>query len=362
MIPAATAGLDLTPCLPTVMCPRPQDAAGDTAALAAGVASHAAGALLQPVATAISQGSVWVVGNLLQLINHTSSPSTESAWFEHEMAAMLRVTLLVALPILMAATIGAVLKQDAHRLARIWGVGLPVALLAGVAASQFVDIGLRVTDSLCAALLGGSGEVSGQLSASSADPTVSGAPAVVQIVLAVLTVAGGLLVWLELLVRSAGVYVATFFMPLALLGYVWPPTISVARRAVEVVASLVLSKLVIVAAISLGAVALAHGGVDGAFSGAAILLLAGFAPFALLKLAPVVEAAAIAHMEGLSRRPASAAAGVATHPVTQMVMSRLSRGSAADDQAGVARPVSATDLPMRQPDWIFGQGPTGRDA
>ena len=32
------------------------------------------------------------------------------------------------------------------------------------------------------------------------------------------------MVWLELVVRAAAIYVAVFFMPLALAGYVWPAT------------------------------------------------------------------------------------------------------------------------------------------
>jgi hypothetical protein len=163
------------------------------------------------------------------------------------------------------------------------------------------------------------------------------------------------------MVRSAGVYVATFFMPLALIGYIWPATAGVARRAIEVLVSLILSKFVILASVSLGLAALTGGGIDATVSGAAVLLIAAFAPFALLRLAPVVEASAIAHLEGMARRPARAAARTATaaaaaplHPVTQAVMSvAAGRRSGADGDGGGLGPraVTSQPIPWHPPDF-----------
>ena len=150
-----------------------------------------------------------------------------------------------------------------------------------------------------------------------------GAPQLVAAVISVLLIVGSVLLWLELVVRAAAIYVAVFFMPLALACYVWPATLAIARRTVELLAALILSKFVIVATLTLGVAAL-HGGpsADNAVIGAAILLIAGFAPFCLLRLAPIVEAGAIAHLEGLARRPLRAAGRAATtvaagpaHPV-----------------------------------------------
>ena len=143
-------------------------------------------------------------------------------------------------------------------------------------------------------------------------PAVSAAPLFVQILLAGVTVVGAMAIWLELTLRSAGVYLATFFMPLVLVAYVWPSTAELARRGIQVLASLVLSKFVIVAALGLGFVAVTSGSAQAAVSGAAILLMAAFAPFALLRLAPVAEASVIAHLEGMSRRPVRSAARTVT--------------------------------------------------
>lgn len=75
-------------------------------------------------------------------------------------------------------------------------------------------------------------------------------------------------------------------------------------------------------------------------AGVAVLLLAGFAPFALLRMVPVVEAAAMAHLEGLSRRPfegtrrsmALAASGVGLVP--EPIRAAVGLGGRGDDDVG----------------------------
>jgi hypothetical protein len=70
----------------------------------------------------------------------------------------------------------------------------------------------------------------------------------------------------------------------------------------------VLSKLVIAAVLALAAGLLgSSSGVGGVVEGVGLLAVASFAPFALLRLVPAVEAGATAHLEGLGRRPLHAA-------------------------------------------------------
>lgn len=361
-------------CVAPGVCPgQALDAGGG---VGGSVAAQAATSVLDAIGSALSDSSAWLVGHVMGLIESSTGPQLYSGWFGGEMALMGRVIVLVVLPVLMAATIGPVLRQDGRRLFRVWGVGLPLALVAGLAGSQAAGWGLAATDALCAEVLGSHAQHFGhQFSAAIAAPA-AGDPLFVGVILSLLTLVGAVLLWLELVVRSAGVYVATFFMPLALVGYIWPATAGVARRAVEILVSLILAKFVIVASLSLGAAALGGGGVDAAVSGGAILLIAAFAPFVLLRLAPVVEASAIAHLEGLSRRPgraaeraATSAASAPTHPVTSLVMSGAaarwaaaatgegaSGGSASDEPAG--RAVVAQPVPMRAPDYRF---PSGSD-
>jgi hypothetical protein len=277
------------------------------------------------------------------------------------MQLMEQVVVLLVLPILSAASIGPVLRQDGRRLLRVWGIGVPVALFAGLAGSQITGWALAATDAVSGVVLGSdSGGLTGQFAGSTAVSNISGAPLFVQMLIAVLTLAGALFVWLELIIRSAAVYVATFFMPLTLVAYIWPATAGIAKRGVEILVALVMSKFVIVASISLGLAALGNSrGIDGALSGAAILLLAGFAPFALFRLAPVVEASAIGHLEGMSHRagrmPGRTVAAVAAAPEaavvqTAMRMREASRGGG--DPASVTRSIIPERLPEAPADYV----------
>jgi hypothetical protein len=185
-------------------------------------------------------------------------------------------------------------------------------------------------------------------------------------ILSILLIAGTVLVWLELVVRAAAVYVAMFFMPLALVGYIWPATAGMAKRGIEILVALILSKFVIVATLTLGLAALAPGSpADAAIAGAAILLIAGFAPFCLLRLAPIVETAAIGHLEGLSRRPlraasrgATAMAAAPTHPVAKLLLA---------GGGGPSRPLSpaavvSQAMPQRRPDYPASTDPGSTGA
>jgi hypothetical protein len=164
------------------------------------------------------------------------------------------------------------------------------------------------------------------LVAAAADPTLAG---FVLLLIALLIAVGAFVLWLELLIRAAAVYVAVLFLPLALATLVWPAVSHWCRRLVETLAALILSKFVIVATLSLAAGAVssgtsgagAHGsGFSAVLAGGALLVIATFVPFAILRLIPAVEAGAVGHLEGLRQRgtatvarPARSAASFALH-------------------------------------------------
>jgi hypothetical protein len=320
------------------------------------LAHDAAGAVLGAITSDLTSAAAWLIGHLLVLVVGAGQVRLDAPWFAGRLQVMLQLLGFVVLPLLLAATIGPLLRQDLRRIVRVWGVGLPVALLAGTVGVQFTQLAIGATDALTAAILGSSKTaLSGDLRGLAAAMAMPGAPQLVVALISLLLVLGAVLLWMELVVRAAAIYVAVFFMPLALACYVWPATASIAKRTVELLAALILSKFVIVATLTLGAAAL-HGGPspDNAVIGATILLLAGFAPFSLLRLAPVVEAGAIAHLEGLSHRPFRVAGRAATqvaaapaHPVAGMLLS--SRVAAAQPPAASA--VRPQPLPERPADY-----------
>ena len=168
------------------------------------------------------------------------------------------------LPLLLVSTLQAVYRQNPGQLIRAFFVQLPLALLLGVVAIQIVILCLSATDAMCTAVAGGTqfgvtvaadrglqraGRRPGRSDHGHLRAAAGGAP-------------GGraaFVLWLELLVRAAAVYVAVLFLPLALATLVWPSVSHWCRRLVETLAALILSKFVIVATLSLAAGAVASG-------------------------------------------------------------------------------------------------------
>jgi hypothetical protein len=345
------------PCIPAQLCGVGLPAiGGSVTSIGGSVAKLAAEGVLDAITSALSSSASWLLGHLIDLIDRAAPVNLGTTWFSNRESAMVDLLELVVLPLLMAATAAAVLRQDLRRLARIWAVGLPVAAVAGVGGVQFADLALSATDAMCQAISNGpNGQLSGRFSNVMFAGVLTGAPQVIQVIVFVLMIAGAVLVWIELLLRAAAVYIAMFFMPLALAAYVWPATANLTKRTVEVLVALILSKFVIVAALTLGLTALSSGtSADDAVAAGAILLIAGFAPFTLLRLAPVVEGAAIAHLEGVSRRPfraASRAAAVAAtpaqNPAARLLLSRMRPSTA----PGEPSPVLAVPLPQATADY-----------
>ncbi len=122
-------------------------------------------------------------------------------------------------------------------------------------------------------------------------------------IFAVLYIAAAIFLCIELFVRSSLIYLVIMFAPLALATRVWGPTRSYARKATETAVALIFSKLAIAVTLATGASlmqgAAETGGNVEMIQGSAILLLAAFMPFALLRVIPIMEGAVSG--EGVAR-------------------------------------------------------------
>ncbi len=300
------------PCLPVVGC----DPAGRLAGDAAQVAAQG---MLDASAQWIAAGATTLLSRVTDIVTQTTSVNLESPhgaanWFGQQFAWMRTLAAFVILPMLLVAAISAVVHQDASRLLRAVGVHLPLAVIGTAVAVELTNRALQLTDLLSnqvSASLGGNV----QDSLDSVTRAMGGLAGIgssaggfVLMIGTLLVAFGALLVWIELLVRASAIYVAVLFLPLVLSGLLWPATARWAKRMVELLVALILSKFIIVAIISLAGSALAEGdGLDAVLAGAALMLMAGFAPFVLLRLVPIAEAGVIGQLEGLERRPVAAA-------------------------------------------------------
>lgn len=283
--------------------------AGD--ALAAPV-TYAAGSAVDAMTSWVTDTAKWILGGVVNFIEDSTSPTLDAGWFTERYEFMVGLGALVLVPMLLIAAIRAVVTQDLGQLVRSFFVYLPVAILATFAAVTITQALLGITDAMSSAVAKNiAGDVSEIFdSVASALSKSAGVnpnmPSFAVFFGALLLVLGAFFVWLELLIRSAAVTVAVFFLPMVLAGLVWPAAMRWTKRLVEILLALILSKFVVVAVMSLATAALADpggGGFGTVMGGAALMLMAAFSPFALLKLMPMVEGAAIEHLGGMGRRP-----------------------------------------------------------
>ncbi len=307
--------------------------------------------ILSGISQWVARGAEWLLAQIGTVLTSTTTVDVGASWFRNHYETMTWLAGLIVLPLFLVSTLQAIVRQDPGQLMRTFVFRLPLALLLSGVAIQLVVLALAITDSLSDAVAGGAGGsmttllsgVASGLIASAADPSIAG---FVLLLVGLLLAIGAFVLWLELLIRSAAVYVAVLFLPLAIATLVWPAVSHWCRRLVETLAALILSKFVIVAVLSLAAGALSSGtagtGVHGAgfssvLAGGALLLMATFVPFAILRMIPAVEAGAVGHLEGLRSR--------ATGPLARTARSAASlahsQGLAA---AGDARLMAASSF------------------
>jgi hypothetical protein len=185
------------------------------------------------------------------------------------------------------------------------GVGLVAApaLLAGL---------LAIVDVMCTGLvqlgIGGPGgfgralaNMQHLLGAASGDHlSMFGLPGPVSFLLLLIVGVLAFVIWIELAVRTALIYLLAVAIPLAAAGLFWRNTVSWTRRTLDLLIAVALSKLIITAVMVLAAAAIgstpatASGAVDSLATGIALLLLGTFALPMTMRLVPHVSEAAVA--------------------------------------------------------------------
>jgi hypothetical protein len=248
----------------------------------------------------VANGAAWLMGQLGGLINESTTPDLKAGWFAEHYRAMVALAGVIVLPLLLLSIIGALVAQDLGRLLRTVFGCLPLAGIFSATAVGFVMLGLAITDGMTSWVSQGASADATAFLTRSADALrgLQGgdSSALFAVFLgAVVMAVGAVVVWIELLVRQAAIYVAVLFLPLAIAGLVWPATSHWFKRLAHILVAVILSKFVIAAILSLAASGLAASGADGGgfsavLSGGALLTLAAVSPMALLKLAPILEA------------------------------------------------------------------------
>jgi hypothetical protein len=321
---------------------------------ATGVASAAGDSALRSFTSAVSSAGQWFLQKVGGLINGTTSPNVVNAnWFASQYRVMLALAVVISLPILLVSVAQAIVRVDAMQAIRSAFVYLPVAAIFSAVGPAIAQLMIDSSDWMSTAIshnaaanaqhfMDQTGSWLGAIGAGTVNPA---APVFGVLLGAIVVVLGAFSIWLELLLRSAAIYVAVLFLPLAFAAMVWPTGWRWCRRLIEFLLAIIFAKVFIVAIIDMASAGLAAGGLadkfEGVLAGGALLLMAAFTPIALLRLIPLAEAAVVSagqQRAALRQATQGATAFGSSSVVSQMIQSRFRSGgaSAASGAAGWA--------------------------
>jgi hypothetical protein len=265
---------------------------------AAAGAGAVGGAVMGGLSSWVGQGAAWLVTQIGHQIDRSTRPAVDSAWFQDRYSGIRGLAIALSALFLLLAVLQAVFRQDLVGLLRTVLLALPLSMLLMFAALALVQSGLVLTDWMTATVLGtvdkDAGKAFGDLAKLLVPVAVppSPVPSFVLFLSACVTALLTLMVWLELVMREAAIYVGVAFLPLTFAAMVWERTAHWSRRLAEWLAALILAKFTIGCAFAVAVAALANarggtGGLSGILAGSAILLVAAATPWALLRLIPV---------------------------------------------------------------------------
>ena len=320
--------------------PGPMDVVG-SAARSAGetVVETVWDAVFSVVADAVES----ITSALVSAINGSTPVDLAGGWWaspERQEITVLVASMSAALlaVFFLLTIIRSALAGESSVMIRAAVVDLPVAVFGSVAVAVVASLLLGIVDAASVEVLGDVDVALGRFAGSLAVADVLSRSGLLGLVFAVLYIVGALLLWLELLVRSALIYLVIVFAPLAFSARVFPAARHMSRRMVEIGIALIVSKFAIVLALAVGAAAVnastpppegpaAEADLRGMLVGAAVMLTAALMPWLLLKVIPLFEAAAVA--EGAARAPMRAAAVVMTTAVATTSLAKIAHNKSA---------------------------------
>ena len=339
-------------------CNRVTGAAGTVAGDVVGDAARAAAQPIFRQATEwVAQGAGWLVGRVGGLIDTSTTPRLRSRWFAGQYAQMGLLATALALPLLFLAVIQAALTRSTALISRALAA-VPVAFVLTGGAVAIVAALLGVTDWACQAISGQTGpnarEFFGDVAKAfntitdDSGPTGAAPSLFVALLASIFAALAALAVWVELLIRSAGIYVCVLFFPVVLVARIWPKLEKWATRLAEALTALILSKFVIIAVLSVAAAAVADSraseGFNGVLAAGALLVFAAFAPLVLFRLVQFADPQIHARSGNAGTLARSGQTTMSAAQAARISMDRHSAGSrlrTASDADMVRSPIAA---------------------
>jgi hypothetical protein len=276
---------------------------------------------------------------LIAAIADTTTVDLQGGWFASDrqqrlvaMVVAMAVSLLLVFVLL--TIVRSLIAGEPAQMVRALLVDVPLAIFASVTVATVTGALLAITDAASAAVLGDVSVSIGQFATLLGSADALSGTGLLGLVFGVLFIAAAIVVWLQLLLRAALLYLVVTFAPLGFVARVYPGGRQIARRTIEIGVSLIVSKFAIALAFATGGAALVGGAPATAptatpdlramLVGAAIMLLAAFMPWLVWRIIPVFESATV--MQGVERAPLRTATTVASAAVTAASAARLAGG------------------------------------
>jgi type IV secretion system protein TrbL len=270
-------------------------AVGSTVASGVGsIVSGVGNSILDAVATWLIGAATAITSFVAAQMTATTTPALRSSWFEAQFAPIAALGAALALLVTLVALGSAALRRSPDALAGTivavvragFGTGVIVALTA---------IGLGIADAISADIITSSPHAFWSTVAAAWGHHAFGGfgSSALAALIALVEVFGALLVWLELIVRNAVIYIAVLFFPVALAASIWPPLGGWTGRLGRLLLLFVMLKPVTLIVLSLAGNAAASGlsfsagasaSVGTILAAVVIFALAAFAPWALMYL------------------------------------------------------------------------------
>ena len=358
--------------IPGIDIPGPGDIIGGIGGFFGGLAEDAGRAIVEYVIEfiygLIAQAVASITGALARAFNGGSTRvDLTGGWFSSEGGATVTtMTSVIAgslvLVFLLLSLIRAMLAGEFSSMWRAALVDVPAAFLATALTVVVATALLAMVDEASATLLGAEGEQLAAFGDSLTDVEQLSLAGLLGILFGLLFIVGAVLVWIQLLVRAALIYIVIAFAPITWVTRAYPGTRSVARRGAEIGIALIVSKFVMAISFRLGAEALASADVasgeadlSAMLVGSAIMLMTAFMPWLIFKVIPAVETAT----SGSAAQGAAVGAAVVGGGLAYAGISRLAGAVTAGGSGGLAGGSGTGPTPPAPPGPEGGAGPSG---
>ena len=254
------------------------------------IAEGAATGALNQLTEWMTDAATWTTKQIATGIQKTSTPELKASWYKERFGSMVALGLGLAALVTMMALASAAIRRDPEALgATVYGMfraglGTGLVLVLTVLAVGVAD---EISNAIAGETLGqGAGQFWNDVGDAWGKDNFAGfGSAAIAFFFAFVQVIAGLLVWIEMLLRSAAIYIAVLFLPAALAASIWPPLREWESRLVKVLFVLIAMKPVIITVLSLAGHA-AAAAITGEARGDVGVMLAAIVIFALAACVP----------------------------------------------------------------------------